>query len=59
MIPPAKRSTRGGRRRKVDMREVLNTILYLNRSCKWEILPHDVLPKSIVYDDFTQCRLHR
>jgi putative transposase len=41
------------------MREVLNTILYLNRSCKWEILPHDVLPKSIVYDDFTQCRLHR
>ena len=26
MIPPAKQSPRGGRPRKVDMREVLNTI---------------------------------
>src|SRR5438132_12640060 len=26
MIPPAKQSTRGGRPRKVDMREVLNTL---------------------------------
>ena len=32
MIPPAKQSTRGGRPRKVDMREVLNTLFYLNRS---------------------------
>ena len=28
MIPPAKQSPRGGRPRKVDMREVLNTIFY-------------------------------
>ena len=27
MIPPAKQSKRGGRPRKVDMREVLNTIV--------------------------------
>ena len=57
MIPPAKQSTRGGRPREVDMREVLNTIFYLNRSgCQWEMLPHDLLPKSTVYDYFAQWR---
>jgi len=39
------------------MREVLNTIFYLNRSgCQWDMLPHDLLPKSTVYDYFTQWR---
>jgi putative transposase len=57
MIPPAKQSTRGGRPREVDMREVLNTILYLNRSgCQWDMLPHDLLPKSTAYDYFAQWR---
>src|ERR1700693_5497544 len=57
MIPPAKQHPRGGRPRKVDMREVLNTLLYLNRSgCQWEMLPHDLLPKSSVYDYFAQWR---
>lgn len=46
-----------GRPRQVDMREVLNTILYLNRSgCQWDMLPHDLLPKSTVYDHFAQWR---
>lgn len=46
-----------GRPRKVDMREVINTILYLNRSgCQWDMLPHDLLPKSTVYDYFAQWR---
>src|SRR5919109_682611 len=57
LIPPAKRSPRGGRPREVDMREVLNTLFYLNRSgCQWEMLPHDLLPKSTVYDYFVQWR---
>jgi len=57
MIPPAKQTPRGGRPRKVDMREVLNTLLYLNRSgCQWDMLPHDLLPKSTVYDYFSQWR---
>jgi putative transposase len=57
LIPPAKQSPRGGRPREVDMREVLNTILYLNRSgCQWDMLPHDLLPKSTVYDYFAQWR---
>ena len=57
MIPPAKQNNRGGRPRTVNMREVLNTLFYLNRSgCQWDMLPHDMLPKSTVYDDFAQWR---
>jgi putative transposase len=56
LIPPA-RTDRGGRPRTVDMREVINTILYLNRtSCQWDLLPHDLLPKSTVYEYFAQWR---
>jgi transposase len=56
LIPPS-RTQRGGRPREVDMREVINTILYQNRSgCQWDMLPHDVLPKSTVYDYFAQWR---
>jgi putative transposase len=54
LIPPAKR---GGRPRAVDRREVLNAILYLNRTgCQWDMLPHDLLPKSTVYEYFSQWR---
>ena len=54
LIPPAKR---GGRPREVSMREVINTILYLNRTgCQWDMLPHDLLPKSTVYDYFAAWR---
>ena len=39
------------------MREVVNTILYLNRSgCQWDMLPHDLLPKSTAYEYFAQWR---
>ena len=54
LIPPAKPS---GRPRQVDMREVINTILYLNRTgCQWDLLPHDLLPKSTVYEYLAQWR---
>ena len=56
MIPAAKNNA-GGRPRKVCMREVVNTILYLDRTgCQWDMLPHDLLPKSTVYDYFAQWR---
>ena len=56
MIPPP-RTQHGGRPREVDMREVINTIWYQNRSgCQWDMLPHDLLPKSTVYDYFVQWR---
>jgi putative transposase len=54
LIPPPKP---GGRPRAVDMREVLNTLLYQARTgCQWELLPHDLLPKSTVWDYFQQWR---
>ena len=57
LIPPAKQSPHVVHRGTVDMREVLNTIFYLNRSgCQWDMLPHDLLPKSTVYDYFAQWR---
>jgi putative transposase len=54
LIPPPKL---GGRPREVDMREVINTMLYLNcTGCQWDRLPHDLLPKSTVYEYFAQWR---
>ena len=48
LIPPAKR---GGRKRSVDMREVLNAIFYvLWTGCQWQALPKDLPPKSTVHD---------
>jgi len=54
LIPPAKH---GGAPRTVNMREVLNTLFYQNRSgCQWDMLPHDLLPKSTAYDYFQRWR---
>ena len=54
VIPEAKP---GGRPRSVDMREVINALLYINRSgCQWDMLPHDLPPKSTVYEYFAAWR---
>jgi putative transposase len=54
LLPEAKP---GGRPREVDLREVMNTLLYQDRTgCQWELLPHDLLPKSTVYDYFSRWR---
>jgi putative transposase len=46
-----------GRPREVAFREVINAILYLNRSgCQWDMLPHDLPSKSTVYDYFAKWR---
>ncbi|HVI89645.1 MAG TPA: IS5 family transposase [Dongiaceae bacterium] len=48
LVPPAKR---GGRKRTVDVREVLNAIFYvLSTGCQWNALPTDLPAKSTVYD---------
>lgn len=57
LIPRPGKSRKGGRPRSVDMREVLNTIFYQCRSgCQWDMIPHDLLPKSTVYDYFAKWR---
>jgi transposase len=48
MIPPARH---GGRKRSVNIREVLNGIFYvLWTGCQWKALPKDLPPKSTVHD---------
>jgi transposase len=45
----------GGRPREVNLREIVNTILYVLRTgCLWDYLPHDLMPKSTVHGYFTQ-----
>jgi putative transposase len=47
LIPSAKP---GGRAREVDMREVVNGILYVLRGgCAWRLVPHDFPPWQTVY----------
>jgi putative transposase len=46
-----------GRPRLHGLLEILNAIFYLNRSgCQWDMLPHDLPPKSTVYDYFALWR---
>lgn len=53
LTPPS----RLGQPRIVNLREVYNTIQYQARSgCQWDMLPHDLLPKSTVYDYFKRWR---
>ena len=50
LLPPAKP---GGRPRTVDLREVVNGILYALRSgCAWRMLPNDLPPWQTVYKYF-------
>jgi putative transposase len=54
LIPPAKA---GGAPRTVNMREVVNALFYQNRAgCQWDMLPHDLVPKSTAYDYFLRWR---
>jgi transposase len=50
LIPPGKR---GGGKRTVIMREVMNGILYiLSTGCQWRAVPKDLPPRSTLYDYF-------
>ena len=47
LIPPARR---GGRRRSVNVREVLNAIFYvLSTGCQWKAMPKDLPPRSTAH----------
>jgi len=50
LIPPGKR---GGNRRTVNVREVVNGLMYvLSTGCQWRAIPKDLPPRSTVYDYF-------
>jgi transposase len=48
LIPPGKR---GGGKRRVDLREVMNGIMYiLSTGCQWRAIPKDLPPRSTLFD---------
>ena len=50
LIPAGKR---GGNRRTVNVREVVNGLMYvLSTGCQWRAIPKDLPPRSTVYDYF-------
>jgi len=50
LIPPAKK---GGNKRRVNIREVVNGIMYvLSTGCQWRYIPKDLPPRGTVYDYF-------
>ena len=54
LVPPDRS---GGRPRKIDIRRVVNAILYVNRTgCQWRMLPHDFPNWRLVYYYFSKWR---
>jgi transposase len=50
LIPPAKR---GGNKRTVDVREVVNGLLYvLGTGCQWRAIPKDLPPRGTLHGYF-------
>ena len=50
LIPPAKR---GGRKRSVDVREVVNGLMYiLSTGCQWRAVAKDLPPRSTLFEYF-------
>ena len=48
LIPPARR---GGNKRHIDVREVMNGIMYiLSTGCQWRAVPKDLPPRSTLFD---------
>ena len=64
LIPAAKR---GGNKRTIDVREVVNGLMYiLSTGCQWRAIPKDLPPSTTLHDyfrrwddDHTLSRLHQ
>jgi transposase len=64
--PAIPRAKRGGNKRTVDVREVINGLMYvLSTGCQWRAIPKDLPPRSTInhyfcrwQDDGTLVRLH-
>lgn len=55
LIPPAKR---GGGKRRVDMRSVVNGTMYiLSTGCQWRYLPKDLPARSTVHEYLTSWKM--
>lgn len=50
LIAPARR---GGNKRHIDVREVMNGLMYiLSTGCQWRAIPKDLPPRSTLFDYF-------
>ena len=66
LVERPRRADGRGRPRRVELREVVDAILYvLHEGCRWRALPHDFPPWETVYwyfakwsDDGTLVRIH-
>lgn len=48
---PAERKRKRGKKREVEMREVVNAIFYILRTgCSWQMMPHDLPPWQTLVD---------
>jgi transposase len=48
VIPPTKL---GGNRRRVNVREIVNGIMYvLSTGCQWQAIPKDLRPRSTLFE---------
>jgi transposase len=58
-VPPPKSGTvKGGRPREVDMRKIVNGLMYIARSgCQWRMLPVEYGPWPTVHDYYRNWRL--
>jgi transposase len=55
VAPIIPRAKRGGNKRTVDVREVVNGLMYiLSTGCQWRAIPKDLPPRSTLYDYFAQ-----
>jgi putative transposase len=53
LLPPSKSDVGRGRKKTVDLREIVNAVLYWSRSgCSWAFLPHDFPHYKTVYSYF-------
>ena len=50
---------RGGRKRSVDVRQIVNGLSYIpSTGCQWRYVPKDLPPKSTLYDYFDLWTYH-
>ena len=55
--PPRSNRVTGGRPREVDLRQIVNGLLYFSRSgCQWRMLPKDLGPWTTVQGYYRQYR---
>jgi putative transposase len=59
LAPLLPKPSKRGRPRKVDLREVVNAIHYVNRTgCQWRYLPHDFPPYTTVHTYYRNWRIN-